>query len=249
MPVSRSLQIQSLPRTPPEPTVEQRGFVGEMLFQTDHLLRNRESVFNDIVHERQLARFCAVSAAMTCLYGGAYGATMGLHAGIAQMLVSAIKVPLLLAISLFAVSPPLYAFNTLLGSRIAMTQLAAVLCGTMASTAILLLALAPFSIFVSYSGLSYSVLKLAHVVLFFVAGYCGAFFLYEGIQTVAARTGREQNLPILQVWLLTYAFAGAQLAWILRPFVGDPTGAPGVVRGLGGSFFTGLLDALMTAFR
>lgn len=248
MSTSRASLIQSVPDQPDQPE-SGPGLLSQIAFYTDHLLRSRESVYGDIACLRSLPRLCAVSLVMTAVFGGVYGVTVGLSAGGWQALVAAVKVPLLLASSLFAVAPALYAFNTLLGSRIRPVQLAALACATLGSTSVLLLALAPFSLFLSCAGLSYSLLKLAQVALFFVAGYCGAFFLYEGVQTVAARLGRDQSLPLLQIWLLAYGYVGAQLAWMLRPFVGDPARPFSVLRPPEGSFFSGVLDALMTAFR
>jgi hypothetical protein len=35
----------------------------------------------------------------------------------------------------------------------------------------------------------------------------------------------EKHRWLLRIWFVLYAFVGIQMAWVLRPFVGDP-GAP-----------------------
>lgn len=247
--MSKSRALESVPLEQVREEAPRRGLFVSIPHTTDLLLRERETVYGDIVQERDLARLCAVTLAMTFLYAGAYGATMGAKAGAMQAAAAAVKLPLLLILSLSAVTPPLYAFNALMGSRIKPAQLAALVCATSASTSVLLVTLAPVSLFLTYSGLGYSALKLAQVGLLFAAGYYGAYFAFEGVQTVAARTGREQSMPILQVWLLAYAYIGAQLGWMMRPFVGDPTAPFALVRGIEGSIFTGVIDAIVACFR
>jgi hypothetical protein len=248
---SRSSAVQSLePIAVPEPlhpeaapARDARGFLSLVAFQTDNVLRNRDAVYGQITERRDLPGL------MTVAFGGLYGAMMGLHGGAAQAVAAAVKVPLLLVASMAALTPPLYAFNTMMGSRMRGMQLAALAASTVATTSVILLALAPFALFLNFAGVSYSALKLAQIALFFVAGYSGAFFMYDGMQTVAARLGRDQNLPLLQVWLLVYAYVGMQMAWMLRPFVGNPASGFSFFRPLSGSFFTGVMDALTTVLR
>lgn len=253
--MSRSSAVQSLPEEQPVAAVlpdtvpDGPSFASLFAFQTDNVLRNRESIYAQIAERRDLKTLIAVSLAMTAVFGGAYGAMAGLYGGMAQALSSAVKVPLLLIASLAAVAPPLYAFNTLIGSRIRGVQLAALAAATVATTSVILLALAPFALFLNFTGISYPAMKLSLVGLFFVAGYCGAYFLYEGMQTVAARLGQDQNLPLLQVWLCAYAYVSVQMAWMLRPFLGDPARPFAFVRPLSGSFFKGVLDALYAVLR
>ena len=225
------------------------GVLSRVLFQADHLLRNRTEVFSEIVEHSALEANGLAWALLAGFSGAAYGAAMGLHGGAMQAAAAAVKVPALMGLSLFAVLPALYAFNTMLGSRIRPAQLVALGAATLAATGVVLLALAPIALFLTFAGLSYSALKLAHVALFFLAGYSGAFFMYEGVQTVAARSGREQSLPVLQVWLLIYGYVGAQMSWMLRPFVGDPAAPFSLLRPLSGTFFSGVLDALLSALR
>lgn len=49
---------------------------------------------------------------------------------------------------------------------------------------------------------------------------------------------------LLQLWILIYGLVGVQMAWILRPFVGNPEGELAFFRPVGGNFFEGLFRAI-----
>lgn len=49
---------------------------------------------------------------------------------------------------------------------------------------------------------------------------------------------------VLRVWILIYAVVGAQMAWILRPFIGAPNAEFTFFRQRGGNFLKAILEAL-----
>ena len=49
---------------------------------------------------------------------------------------------------------------------------------------------------------------------------------------------------ILGIWMVLYVFVGTQLAWILRPFIGNPESPFVWFRGKSGSFIDTVLRAL-----
>ncbi|MBI4859073.1 MAG: hypothetical protein HY815_02185 [Candidatus Riflebacteria bacterium] len=228
---------------------DRESFLSSLSLHTDSILRNREHIYESIARRQSLGRAIAVYFTMTVLFGGFYGATMGAFKSGPQALVSATKVPLLLFLSLAVATPALYVFNTILGSKIRPIQTIATCAAGMATVSVLLLALSPLSIFFMLSGASYAFLKLFHIVMFFVAGYFGAFVLYDGLQTIAMRVGHNQNMTLLQIWLCLYAYVGVQMAWILRPFLGDPSRPFALFRPSEGNFFKAALDALLAVLR
>jgi hypothetical protein len=48
---------------------------------------------------------------------------------------------------------------------------------------------------------------------------------------------REAGAPVFGVWIIIYGLVGAQMGWILRPFVGNPNLAFAWLRPRGGNFF------------
>lgn len=60
---------------------------------------------------------------------------------------------------------------------------------------------------------------------------------------VRQRAG-DAGAGIFRIWIVTYALVGAQMAWILRPFIGVPEQAFTFFRQRDSNFFEGLWDAL-----
>ncbi|MCA8978162.1 MAG: hypothetical protein KDC98_25770 [Planctomycetes bacterium] len=63
-------------------------------------------------------------------------------------------------------------------------------------------------------------------------------------QRQAAENGRR----VFRIWMITYALVGAQMAWILRPFIGVPEQAFTFFRQRDSNFFEGLWHALRSLF-
>ncbi|SHN21191.1 hypothetical protein [Cryptosporangium aurantiacum] len=59
---------------------------------------------------------------------------------------------------------------------------------------------------------------------------------------------RPVNTRLLYVWVLLFGFVGTQLAWTLRPFIGEPSHPFQLFRDLEGSFYANVLDTLAQIF-
>jgi len=64
---------------------------------------------------------------------------------------------------------------------------------------------------------------------------------------LTVRSGNEYNSKIVRAWTLIYIFVGTQLAWILRPFIGDP-GSFAWFRHIGGNFYSGTIRIILDVF-
>lgn len=157
--------------------------------------------------------------------GGLYGAVMGAFGGVAgdrawQVLISAAKVPLLLLAS-FAISlPSFFVLNTLLGLRADFCAVVRALVGSQAGLTVVLASLAPYTALWYASFADYHRAILFNGVMFLVATAAAQRLLWRGYRPLIARNGRHRW--ILVVWLLAYWFVAIQMAWVLRPFVGEP---------------------------
>ena len=54
-------------------------------------------------------------------------------------------------------------------------------------------------------------------------------------------SGPGRTMNILPVWLFLYGLVGAQMGWVLRPFIGDPEQPFALFRARGANFFLALL--------
>jgi hypothetical protein len=70
--------------------------------------------------------------------------------------------------------------------------------------------------------------------------------LHEGLAFACEKRGvyPRKAMTIMQVWAVLFAFVGIQMAWNLRPFVGDRGEPFKVFRHYEGNFYTGVIYSL-----
>ena len=157
--------------------------------------------------------------------GMLYGAAMGTFGGFGgdrlwQIAYSAVKVPLLLVVTLLLSLPGYCVLNTLSGLRHDLSRALAAVLTAHAGAAVVLGGLAPYPLFWYVSGTSYHGATLFNGLMFAIASFAGQHLLRRMYAPLIALDPRHRRL--LRVWLVLYCFTGIQLAWVLRPFLGDP---------------------------
>ena len=172
------------------------------------------------------ARLLLHLLAFVVLFGVFYGAVMGAFGGVRggralQLLYSGVKVPLLLLVTFALSLPSFFVLNTILGVRPDFGQALRALIATQAALTIILASLAPFTALWYASSGHYQAAILFNALMFAVASVGAQLLLRRWYQPLIARNNRHRLL--LRAWLVVYAFVGIQMAWILRPFVGEPT--------------------------
>lgn len=165
------------------------------------------------------------SAAYILLFGCCYGALMGTFGGVTGdrlllILFSALKVPLLLIVTFLICLPSFFVLNTLFGLRPDFAAVLNALIVTQAALTILLVSLAPYTLFWYASSSSYDAAILFNALVFAVASVAAQWLLRRLYQPLIARSARHRLL--LRTWLVLFAFVGIQTAWVLRPFIGSP---------------------------
>lgn len=154
-----------------------------------------------------------------------YGAMMGTFGGLAagrwmQIVYSSLKVPLLMGVT-FAVSvPSFWMMNTLLGFRDDFEYSLRALAATQAGISMTLASLAPFTLLFYASTSHYESAILFNTLMFAVATFGGQRLLRAHYSALIERDARHKKL--LLGWLVVFALVAVQMAWLLRPFVGDP---------------------------
>ncbi|MCE9595613.1 MAG: hypothetical protein K8S98_15605 [Planctomycetes bacterium] len=202
---------------------------------------------------------------LACLVLGAlYGVCMGLYPalytrpdGVLQLASTTVKVPLLFLATLLVTYPSLYVFSALANSRLRFRETLRLLLASTAVNLAVLASLGPVTAFFTLSTRSHAFMQLLNAAFFTIAGCVGLTFLWRamrevytydpvapigGVERVRPRAGR-----VLAIWLMTYAIVGAQMGWILRPFVGAPNLPFQWLRGPTSNIFRGLLEALRFA--
>ncbi len=158
-------------------------------------------------------------------FGMSYGGVMGMYGGLsgprtAQLVYSAVKVPILIAATFAMSLPSFYVMNLLTGLRGDFPQVLRALMTTQAGLTVILTALSPFTAFWYVSGSGYQAAILFNGAMFAVASLGAQWMLRREYQPLIARDPRHRWM--LRVWIFIFVFVGIQTAWVLRPFVGDP---------------------------
>jgi len=212
-----------------EPAQFPRGFWQRLDYMLHHPGSILESLRQDLDVWRIARIFLGVALAMAAIYGAVMGATNLLQASamatggkFLMILTSAIKVPALFVFTLVIIVPPTYVANMFVGPRLGFRQLVTVLLASVAVTAIILASTATVAFFFALTTRSYHFIKLLHVLFFVYAGLSGLRFFSKCMNAVAPSVGRVSLTRLFLGTLVLYVFVGTQLAWVLRPFVGDP---------------------------
>ncbi len=194
-----------------------------------------------------------------------------------QMAASAVKVPALFFLTLMVTFPSLYVFSALLGARLSLASALRVLVAAMTVNVTVLASLGPITAFFTLTTTSYPFIKLLNGLFFVVAGAIGIKFLmtmlerteqgWEVEETAEAVVvengpgsrgelpkravllpGRSPGRNVFRVWIFLYAFVGAQMGWVLRPFIGDPDVEFTLFEPRGGSIFVDLIKSVGELF-
>ncbi len=150
-----------------------------------------------------------------------YGSVMGSYgAKPLQACYSALKVPLLLVVATFICLPSFYVVNALLGFR---DDFAAAFRGVMAAQAtlaVVLSALAPFTVVFYLSVERYRTALLFNGLPFALATVAGQAVLGRHYRPLVTASPRHRIGKFF--WIAAYIFVAVQMARVLRPFVGAP---------------------------
>jgi hypothetical protein len=215
------------------------------------ILRDRYSFFAEIREEVRLRQKISAMLLSSTICLAIYGAVMGASHSLPQVLSSALKLPALFLITLVICAPSLYFFNILFGSKQSILQNIALLMTAITTTSVLLLSLAPITLFFLTTSTDYAFFKLLNVAVFTVAGLMGLRFLKQGFeQSVDAdnEEGQRARQRLFRLWIYLYAIVGTQMAWTLSPFIGEP-GLPFILfRRVDGNFYVDVLDSIWRLF-
>ena len=217
-----------------------------LLQEIELLLRNRPKFFTELLDGQENARKIRAMLLYSALFFAVYGGVMGVDHSAAQMVSSAIKLPILFLITLIITLPTLFFFNTFFEASLTLSQNLALILSAITMTSIVLLAFAPVVVFFLISTSQYQFFKLLNVAIFIVAGAIGIRQLTLGMKmlTMTDRVGITIRRRLLFLWMLLYGFVGSQMAWGLRPFFGAPGLPFELFRGFGGNFYTNILASL-----
>ena len=153
--------------------------------------------------------------------GALHGMAMGCRSGnLLQLPLSAIKIPLLIAVSTSICIPSLFAVATISGLRQDFPAVLRAILASQATVAVSLCCLSPLLFLLYASTSDYTTTKLFNAGLFLVASLAGQITLQKHYRDLVARDPR--HIQGRRMWWFLYVLVTIQLAWVLRPFIGAP---------------------------
>lgn len=169
------------------------------------------------------------AAIITALGFGIYGLTVGSWRSPLMGLFVAVKMPLLIALTLACNGLLNGLLGLLLGSGLGFKQSLHALLGGFAITGLILGSVAPVTFFLALNvpghdsaqaATSHSGYLLTHVSLVAIAGCIGVIRLAKLLEDYSP--SRSIARATLVAWIAGNAFLGCQFSWVLRPFFGSP---------------------------
>jgi hypothetical protein len=214
------------------------------------LLSNRELFFEEVVDGIGLGRKLRYSTLTVFALAGFFGLVAGAYSGPAQAISAGIKLPLLFFATFVICFPAFYVVQVLVGSRLRLPQVVVLVVGALALTSILLAAFVPIIAFFLLTGANYYFQHLLNIAIAAIAGIYGMYALHEGLAVVCDKRGvyPRKALTIMRAWALLFAFVGVQLAWNLRPFLGDQNKPFRVFGNYQGNFYAAVIYSVNKLF-
>jgi hypothetical protein len=157
------------------------------------------------------------------LFSFIYGIVMGSYNGLQQSMVTGIKIPCLIFLSLLICFPALFVIQYMIGSTMTIFQMANIILSGFFVFSTIALSFAPIVIFFIITSDNYSFLKLLHVAIFIFSGIFAVKTIINGLTFSCEKKNiyPKLGMKIFKIWVVILAFVSSQLAWNLRPFVGS----------------------------
>jgi hypothetical protein len=210
------------------------------------LLGDRERFFDEVVAGIELGRKLRFALATLLILGGLYGGVAGAYSGPLQSVAAAAKLPFLFLATFVVCFPAFYVVQVLVGSRLQLLQVVVLVTSALALTTVVLAAFVPVPAFFLITGANYYFQHLLHIVLVGAAGIFGMYALHDGLTTICERRGvyPRKALTIMRLWAVLFGFVGIQMAWNLRPFLGDRNQPFQLMGRYQGNFYTAVIYAV-----
>lgn len=206
------------------------------------VFRDKESFFTDI-GTKQSNRLIGHQVVVICAFAFIYGIVMGSYHSPVQSLSSAVKIVILFLSTLVICFPSFYIVQLIMGSRMSFRQMITIVLGGFVMIATIALSFVPIVIFFLITGDNYHFLQLLHVGIFIFSGIFGMKFIVEALKYACDNKNiyPQTGVTIFRVWIVILAFVGIQLAWNLRPFLGDRGEGFKLFRKYEGNFYTAII--------
>lgn len=211
----------------------------------EEYIKQRDIFFKNLAERKKIKNYFISSTLTILIFSAVYGATMGFYASNLQIIYSAIKVPILLLISLYITVPSYYVLYSLLGGKRNLDQTVILLLSSITIMSIILLAMVPVNLFfiitTTRSSTTYAFTVFLNVTIFTLGGFFALLHFINGAKSLYTDS-KENWKPAFLLGSLILMFIGTQLAWVLRPYFNYH---PQFIRPLESNFYTAMINLVM----
>jgi hypothetical protein len=144
-----------------------------------------------------------------------YGSISGFFVGGFQILINAIKIPIIIFSLIYISLPIFYIFNLFTNKKIGIKQIAVVILSGFTITSLIMGAFAPVLLLFSISTGNVQFIVLLNTGIGVLAIFCGLVYIYHLFHNIHGN-GNEY-VPLLIGYFIIF-FSAPQLLWAMRPY-------------------------------
>lgn len=206
-------------------------------------VQNRDNYFEKITEDKNLLRRILSQYLLLVVFAGIYGIVMGSFHSFMQAMAAGAKIPVLMTLVIIICFPAFFIIQYVLGSKLRLMQMLSIVLSGFVLAASIMVSFAPIAIFFLLTGGNYYFLQLLHISIFILSCIFGMKSVIDALKiscekkNIYPRTG----VVVFRFWVVIMAFVGIQLAWNLRPFMGDAGKPFKLFRHYEGNFYTALI--------
>ncbi len=189
------------------------------------VFQNNDEYFELLNDPGLSKRYVTRQLSFILLFALIYGVIMGSYGSFLQGMVTGIKVPCLIFLSLVICFPAFYVIQYMIGSTMTLLQMMNIIFSGFLVFTTIALSFAPIVVFFMITSNNYSFIKLLHVAIFVFSGIFAVKTIINGLlfSCEKRKIYPKLGMKIFKIWVVILAFVSSQLAWNLRPFIGDKT--------------------------
>jgi len=214
-----------------------------MSFEFFPRLQNKEDFFEKISQQTDATRRIINQYLLLCLFSFLYGIVMGSYHGFLQALASGVKVSVMFSLVLLICFPAFFIIQFVLGSKLKLYQMISIILSGFVLTTAIMVSFAPIVIIFLLTGSNYYFLQLLHILIFLLSGFFGMKTIIDALKYSCEKKNvyPQIGVVVFRFWVVILAFVGIQLAWNLRPFLGDRGQPFELFREYEGNFYAALI--------
>jgi hypothetical protein len=205
--------------------------------------QNKENYFEKLAKEQNPVSRIVSLLLMMNLFSFLYGLVMGSFNSVQQAIAAGVKVAVLFDLTILICFPAFFIIQYVLGSKLKLGQMISIILSGFVLSSSIMVSFAPISVFFLLTGSNYYFLQLLHIAIFTLSGLFGMKTVIDALkfscekQNIYPRIG----VTVFRFWVVILAVVGIQLAWNLRPFLGDEGKPFKLFRHYEGNFYTAII--------